>query len=410
MVGLGLKTELRDGNIIRAYLDELVLLKTPVQLWISQTDDLPFETTIARVARDTFATTQTPPLPADQQLNVSFMLEARRFTAHTQVISTGVFKIPVSVAVGERRERFRAAFTRAEGIEVFACERVTPPFVGGRILVGRLLDLSLQSLRIALDEVTGDLGEPADLHRGDTFALVRIHGLPYTPPIHCGGIVAHVRPAQDLPSAGFLLTGLGEADRNNIERILSRRFPTTFGQAFPKKNRKTDIADLPGPPMPTKVLVKAPEVVAPPAAPPAPVKERPARPEVTAVMRIRKAARKVLVVSAGTDGGKSLAQNMREDDFKQVFEAKSYLEAQNIARSSRFDILLLDVRVGGHYGQMILEALRRNGLLLDAAVILVADKRDASIEAVAEAIGAVHVHEKRASYEDLLPALYGLLA
>ena len=36
------------------------------------------------------------------------MVDARRFTAHTQVVSTGVFKIPASVAVGERRERFRA--------------------------------------------------------------------------------------------------------------------------------------------------------------------------------------------------------------------------------------------------------------------------------------------------------------
>ena len=100
---------------------------------------------------------------------------------------------------------------------------------------------------------------------------------------------------------------------------------------------------------------------------------------------------------------------MREDDFKQVFEARSYLEAQNLARAARFDLVLLDVKVGGHFGQMILEALRRHGLLLDTPVILVADRRDASIEAVAEAIGAMHIHEKRAPYEDLLPALYRLI-
>ena len=81
----------------------------------------------------------------------------------------------------------------------------------------------------------------------------------------------------------------------------------------------------------------------------------------------------------------------------------------DILSRDEFDLLLLDVKVGGHLGQMILETLRRHDLLLDTAVILVADRRDASVEDVAEAIGAVHIHEKRAPYEDLLPALYALL-
>jgi CheY-like chemotaxis protein len=410
MASLGLKTELRDGNTIRAYLDDLVLKKAPVQLWITQADTLPFETTIARVARDTFTTTQTPPLPLDQQLNVSFMLDSRRFTAHTQVVSTGVFKIPTSVAVGERRERFRAAFSRTEGIEVFACEKVSAPFIWGRILVGRLVDLSLQGLRVELEEVSAGPGEPTAVKRGDSFASVCISGLPHTPSIQCGGIVAHVRYGPNATVAGFLLTGLLETDRKNIERILARRFPTTFGQAFPQKHRKTDIADQAGAPVPVKAVAKAPEVVALPPAPAAPVKERPARPELTAVMRIRKAVRRILIISAASDTGKSLAECLRDDDFKQVFEAKSFLEAQHLARATRFDLVLLDVKVGGHFGQMILEALHRHELLLDTPVILVADRRDASIEAVAEAIDAIYIHEKRAPYEDLLPALYSMLA
>lgn len=126
MGNLGLKFELRDGNTIRAYLDDLVLKKTPVQLWVSQADALPFETTIVRVARDTFTTAQTQALPLDQQLYISFMVDARRFTANTRVVSTGVFKIPSTVGQGERRERFRADFSRDERIEVFACEKVSP--------------------------------------------------------------------------------------------------------------------------------------------------------------------------------------------------------------------------------------------------------------------------------------------
>ena len=111
-----------------------------------------------------------------------------------------------------------------------------------------------------------DSAEPAALARGDSFASVCIDGLPYTPTIQCGGIVAHVLPGPD-PSAGFLLTGLKETDRKNIERILARRFPTTFGQAFPQKRRKTDIADQAGTPVQVKTADKAAEVVAPPPLP-----------------------------------------------------------------------------------------------------------------------------------------------
>jgi CheY-like chemotaxis protein len=409
MGNLGLRVELRDGTTIRAYLDELVHLKSPVQLWLPQSDALPLETTIVRVSRDTFSTAQTLALPPAQQLNLSFMLEARRFVASTQVVTTGVFRIPASVAVGERRERFRADFSRTEGIEVFAVEQVAAPFLLGRVFTGRVLDLSLQGLRVVLDELTGPLGEPAGLKRGDVFAAVSISRLPYTPTILCGGIVAHVDQTPDEVAVGFLLTGLEDSDQRNIERILARRFPTTFGQAFPRKHRKTDIADQAGPPVATKVAIKAPEVVALPAAPvPAP-KEKPARPELTAVMRIRKAVRKILVISASTGTAKTLADCLREDDFKQVFVAQSYLEAQALAKASRFDIVLLDVKVGGHQGQMVLETLRRHDLLLDTPVILIADKRDASIEDVAEAIDAFHIHEKRAPYEEILPALYSLL-
>ena len=261
-----------------------------------------------------------------------------------------------------------------------------------------------------MDEFSDLQGPAAPLMRGDSFAAICISGLPYTPVIQCGALVAHVRTGPDPQTTGFLLTGLKETDRKNIERILARRFPTTFGQAFPQKHRKTDLADQPGAPVPVKAAAKAPEVVLLPAAPAAPAPAKRPRPELSGVMRIRKAVKRILIISAASEAGVSLAQNLREDDFKQVFEANSYLEAQSLARSIRFDLLLLDVKVGGHFGQMILEALHRHELLLDTPVILVADRRDAHIEAVAEAIGAFYIHEKRGPYEDLLPALYTLLA
>ncbi len=261
MSALGLKSELHDGTTIRAYLDELVLRKTPVQLLVPEPNGLPFETTISKVGRDTFTTTRTPPLPEGTQLNIAFMLDARRFTAPTRVMATGVFRIPSAVAQGERRQRFRAPFARGEGVEVFACERLAVPFAGGRTLVGRLVDLSVEGLRLVQEELAGLDGAPAPLRRGDRFDVVCIRGLPFTPTVQCAGVVAHVVADPDGPSVGFLLIGMGENDEKNVERVLAPRYPTTFGQAFPRMHRKTDLADQPGPPQPTLAAVKAPEVV-----------------------------------------------------------------------------------------------------------------------------------------------------
>ena len=258
MSHLGLKPELRDGDTIRAYLDELVLLKTPVQLWIPSTDLPPFETTIERISGGAFVTATTPPLAEGQQVCISFLLDARRFNANTQVVSTGVFRIPGSIAQGERRERCRAAFPRSAGIRVLAFESVAGTFVLGRILLGTLLDLSLQGLRVAIEELDCPGGESPTLKRGDAFEVVCIQGLPHTPDIYCRAVLTHVLQGREGDSAGFLLEGLRATDQQNIERILARRFPTTFGQAFPKKKRKVDLGDRLGAPRQLPVAAKAP--------------------------------------------------------------------------------------------------------------------------------------------------------
>jgi CheY-like chemotaxis protein len=408
MGNLGLDPELRDANTIRAYLDELALTKAPVHLWVPKSGLPPFETTIVQVARDTFSTAQTPALPADQHLMVSFTLDARRLNAATQVAGTGVFRIPRSVTLSERRQVLRATFSSGDGVDVFLCERVMPPFLAGRTIAGRLVDLGFEGLCVLLEEVDGPGDAPPVLRRGDTFEVACIRGLPYTPAIQCGATLAHLKHSPEGETAGFHLEGLAPADRGNIERVLARRFPATFGQSFPARHRKTDLADQAGAPVATKVAPKAPEVVLLPAAPAPPPPPAKARPEVTAVMRLRKAARRILVLSAGGDA-QSLADALRADDFKRVTEARSYLDARRLAEAERFDLVLLDVRVGGHQGQAILDALRRHDLLLDTPVILVGERRDARIQAVAEAVRAVHVHDKGAPYDDLVPALYRLL-
>ena len=108
------KHELRNGETIRAYLEELARLGTPVQLWAAASDEKPFETTLAHVTPVTFSSTTTPQLEPGRVLNLSFMLDARRFVALVKVVASGVFRIPLAVAQGERRAEFRGGFERAE--------------------------------------------------------------------------------------------------------------------------------------------------------------------------------------------------------------------------------------------------------------------------------------------------------
>ena len=209
MGNLGLKTELRDGNTIRAYLDELVLRRPRSSSGSPSRTRLPFETTIVRVARDTFTTAQTPPLPQDQQLNISFMVDARRFTAHTQVVSTGVFKIPASVAVGERRERFRAAFSPRRGDRSVRLREGIRPLHRGPG-PGRPAD-GPQPAGAAGGPWTkspAGPGEPAALKRGDTLRLgLHQRACPTPPPSSAAASSPTCAPLRKGASAGFLLTG-----------------------------------------------------------------------------------------------------------------------------------------------------------------------------------------------------------
>lgn len=405
----GQKAELRDGETIRAYLDELVRLKLPIQLWAIHDEDLPFTTRVERLSGNTFITAQTPPLQVGNVLKFAFLLDGRRFTATTEAMATGVFRVPTSISQGERREHLRADFRREAAAEVFAVERVSDSILGGRTLVGRLLDLSAEGLKLEVWELATLSGPAPPLKPGDRFAALTLTGLPYTPTLQCRGAVAHVTESPEGLAIGIHLEDLGEIDQKNLERMLEPRLPATFGQAFTKKRRKTDIADQVGAPTPTPIKVKPTEVVAAPVKPPLPTREELDRPSVTAIMKLRKIARKILVLCAAEGPGHAIAQSLRDDGFKQVFEVRSFMEAQALAKRQTFDLLVLDLRIGGHSGQDMVAALRKNRLLLETPIILGVDRRSATAVAAGDALGAVHLHERAETYEDLVPMLYSLL-
>ena len=402
MTGPDAKPELRDGETIRAYLDEVARLQTPVQLWLAGALGPPFETTLQKVSPITFSTTTTPPLEPGQVLDVSFMVDSHRFVAKGKVVTPGVFRIPVSIAQGERRGAFRVPFDR-EPARVFAVEHLWDTVLGGRTLLGRVLNLSTGGLRVALDEL-GGLGDPAPLaplRPGDRFGWICLDGLPFTPRIHCRARVAHLAVGGPEPAAGLHLEELAERDRQHLERILVPRFPATFGETFPARKRKTDFADQLGAPAPTQARTRAPELVnqALAAAEPAPAAA--ARTPAGAVMRLRRAARRLLFLSANPGTG-VLAEAFRQDGFKQVFEAQGYQQAKLIAEQGKVDLLFVDVRIGAHWTRDILRTLGSHGLLVGTPVILLTDQRSDVVLTQAQELEAVHVHERRREPGDLL--------
>ena len=384
----GSRNDLRHGETIRAYLEDLARLHTPVLFRLVPGGDSTFETTLERVAKDTFVTTTTPPLEPKQAVHLSFQLDSRWFEAHCVALSPGVFSLPSSISLGEKRQYPRVVLGREDQIEAFLLERVDDTIVSGRYLQGKLIDLSVHGCKVALSEVGAITGPTTPIRRGDSFASVVIDGLPHTPAIQCAGLVAHVDRTGPVASAGIMLTGLRVEDERALERILARRLPATFGQAFPAKKRKTDIADQSGTPTLTKVTPKAPEVVA--WAP-----EKAPEPEVTvgpspesAVARLRKAGRKILLISAHP-AAQTLAEGLRLDGFKNVHEAKSSPEAQALAKRMNFDLVILDVKVGGHWGQDVLGFLRKQKLLEDTPVILLVEQRNETAKNIALELGVV---------------------
>jgi CheY-like chemotaxis protein len=240
---------------------------------------------------------------------------------------------------------------------------------------------------------------------GDVFQSVRITGLPLTPPIHCRGTVAHLGATE--PYAGLLLEETSEGDQKNIERLLIPRLPATFGEVFPARRRKPDFADKLGAPTPTQIKAKAPELVGGALASAADRPDPSGRP-AGALLRLRKSGKKILFLS-GHPGTPALVDGFRQDGFRQVSEARSYQEAKTLAEQIRFDLVILDLRVGAHWAQDIMESLASHDLLLDTPVILVVEHRNEGVNTVARALGAVHVHDRRQSCAELLPVACRLL-
>lgn len=412
MNGAAGRPELRDGRTIRAYLDELLRLKAPVRLAKAGADGRPFQTTVESVKASTFTVATTPPLEPGQAVTLGFLLDNRWLTTSVRVEGTGVFSLPTYITHGERRAVPRGAFAEEEGVEALLVEHVQGTFLGGRLLRGRVLDLSPQGMRLRVEEAEALTGPGGAIAPGDGFALAVIRGLPLLPPMPARAVLVHrqARPGEPV-LLGFRLEGLSALDRQGLERILNRRQPATFGRAFPARKLKTDVADRPGVPTPEQVRPRLPEVVAPEPEPELEEAEdlAPEDPRVAPAIRLRKLGRKLLVLSSDLEAAARLVEDLRWDGYRHTYLARDPAQARELAVQHRFDLVLLDLKVGGFWGQGLLANLRGKGLLAGVPVILVAGHANRIAEEAALELGAVHLHARHLGYPALAPVLARLL-
>jgi len=382
--------------MIRAYLDELMRLKIPVRLSRGPQDALAFQTTVEHLGPDTFSVTATPPLEPGTTIHLGFLLEASWLTSAVKVNGTGVFAMPAYLVHGERRSAPRGAVQEGEDVRFLAVEAVEDTVLGGRVVSGRVLDLSPQGLRVALDP--GPLPRP-----GEAYALACLSGLPHTPPALCAARAAHVQPGE-TPVAGFALEGVTPLDRMALERILARRLPTTFGRSFPSRKLKTDVGERPGAPTPVKAAPKAPEVVELPP-PPAAEPEAAEALRLPAVLRLRRMGRRLLLLASEPADAHALAQVLWQEGYRNLLSAHDPAGAQRLAAAHRFDLVLVELKVGGYWGHGILASVRGRGFLAEAPAILLADHVNEISRDAARAMEAVGIHDKRADPGALVRAV-----
>lgn len=392
----GHRPELRDARMIRAYLDELARLKIPVRLSRGPQDALVFQTTVDHLGPDTFTVTSTPPLEPGATVHLGFLLEASWLTSAVKVTGTGVFTLPAYLVHGERRATPRGAVLEGEAVRFLAVETVEDTVLGGRVVSGRVLDLSAQGLRVALDR-------DAPTRPGDTFALACLSGLPHTPPAFCAARTVHVQGG-DTPVAGFALEGVTPLDRMALERILARRLPTTFGRSFPSRKLKTDVGERPGAPTPAKAAPRAPEVVELPP-PPAAEPEAAEALRLPAVLRLRRMGRRLLLLASEPADIHPLAQVLWQEGYRNLLSAHDPAGALRLAAAHRFDLVLVELKVGGYWGHGILAGVRGRGLMAGVPAILLADHVNEISRDAAKAMEAVGIHDKRADPGILVKAV-----
>ena len=397
---------LQDRSTILAYLEDLERSGDELRLVVQGHPSLP--ATVLRLEEEPprLLVRLGRPLPVTwirrKEIVLLFTLEGTQLLAPVRFLERGGYletylSLPEFVRHAERRSRMRAHFHAREKATVTVLEGL----LGARGATGRLLDLSMEGLKMRVDRAITVRGQESlpvaegTFPPGTRFPILRIDQLAYAPVVVCAAVLCHATLREGSLHLGMRFEGLGEMETQVLRQVLGRRLPK-FSQGFPERRRKREASqDL----EPRVVVVhhgagsEPPDSAAPAADP-------------------NKAAKRLLLVLQDDLERAILVAALQADGYRRIHEARSYAEAMNHVKVFPMDAVILEERVGLEPAGDFLARLRQQGHCESVPKILLADSLDVRTRTLARTAKVDLVHSRKAGYEgefrDVLGELLGL--
>lgn len=384
---------LRDREQILAWLEELARLRTPLALRLKEDDAFGSTVKVELVSeeKESFTLSFLHQPPGDwkvgQVVHLNFPLDGQRFRAAVKFMGLAgylqrEFKVPDSIFHAERRGLLRTRFSKREKPTVAVLEELFQ----GLGLSGPILNLSMGGLAFRVDrvmdirldrrlQVKGDLLGP-----GRKMTLIRIQDLPHTPTLECSATIAHFNAIPEGVVAGLIFEGMGSLEMQYIAKLLSQRLPT-FGKGFPRKRRRGEQEANPELEGIEEDDIPAFEEPAPPNEVEDALSDRELL-EIKVAMKapdrlsqLRKRTRQILVVHPDELDRAILTSTLQVDGYRGIHEARSLVQALDIARHHNLNAILVGQKVGPHAGLEVVAKLKEafKGEALSAVLITEGD-------------------------------------
>lgn len=419
------KSKPSEGSeLVLAYLEEAQRVRTAVLLRDSKGREVTGN--LVAVGEDRIALNTQGSLLVEKGAGVSllFVLDGLRFevAAKVQEIKPGSLAVdlPPAITLAERRKKPRARLNAREGATITA---LTGLFDGVG-LVGTIENISETGLCMRVDRAMEvktqrkmHLG-PNILAVGQEFMILKLNKLPKCPPIEVEGKVAYLDASQGL-LVGITFARGKEALLTPVKLMVNGRataIPTTVPlktRRQPEPEPKPEPRPIPKPEPKPEPKVEAPPPAPPkppeppvaeaPTAPPAPPAEAPqvapvAAPEGppaddrgSALRRVKKRTRTLLLAMPPSAECSRLLAFLTEDGYGRVLVADTLTDLLQVLDSPGAQLILVDGGVAELQG-LALASLLRHKMGDDLPPMLLAeDSVDAELVLGAQATGVAQI-------------------